>query len=87
MKVKVTRQDIVDGRSEAGFTCGCPINIALNRKLNVDEVKVPCVDRATLGRVKIFLPREAVDFQEKLMACPNAKVKPFTFEATVVAPD
>jgi hypothetical protein len=91
MKVKVKRSDIENGRRDAGCTCGCPIHIALSRKLKIKgdfdgELRVPSVYKATIGRIKIPLPEVAVEFQNKLMKDENAKVKPFEFETELVAP-
>ena len=49
-----------------------------------DELKIVNVGYAELGRYKIYLPREAVEFQQKLIKDFSAEVEPFTFDATVV---
>jgi hypothetical protein len=49
-------------------------------------LRVTNVNRATIGRIKIPLPAAAVEFQQKLMKDPEAKVKPFEFETELVAP-
>jgi len=89
MKIRVTRQDIEDGRAHAGHTCGCPIQLALNRKLTGCEnsiVSVPKFSRAKFGRIEIILPQSAINFQLALMKDANAKVKPFAFDAEVILP-
>ena len=87
MRVKVTRMDIKDGRAKANEVRGCPICLALNRTLNVDEIEVPTRKIATLGKLKMSLPKKAVIFQDKLMDNQDAEVKPFVFETEIIAPD
>lgn len=92
MKVKVRKSDIEEGRHQASSTCGCPIYLALTRKLKLPSVfadsplRVPNVSRATIGRIKIPLPGVAIEFQHTLMKDSYAKVKPFEFETELVAP-
>jgi len=93
MKVKVTRNDIEAGRAHVNSSCGCPIWHSIARKLklvNADglhgDLLVPSVHFAAIGRLKMFLPQEAIAFQRKLMKDEYSVVKPFTFETEVEAP-
>lgn len=95
MKVKVTRADIKEGAERAGKICGCPIHHALGRKLKIainpfeesqNALLVPHYEQARLGKIRIPLPKEAVAFQKKLAADPQAKVRPFEFETELLEP-
>ena len=94
MKVTVKRTDIEEGRANANYHCGCPIHRALARKLKVptfddqssNVLRVPSRNYATLGKIKIPLPQSAVEFQNRLIADQDARVRPFSFETELIAP-
>lgn len=89
MRVKVLKRDIEAGRRDAKERCGCPLWHALARRLGLKDLPIDTsvlefrnYAFALLGnKLKIKIPKAAIEFQKILVAAPQAQVKPFEFEA------